>query len=136
LTIDIVDAIERKLKTDLNGKVEKKNIGYGRLPVTTKANTVNFFEVAQADGYQINYDSVTLQFSVWCLDKWDAVEIKDIIHKSYSGFRGTLNTTGGTVEINWTELIDAGALPESDPQLYGQFLRFTFRYRGSNIGGI
>ncbi len=114
----------------------KENIAYARGIVTNTWPQVHYFEVTSTEGYITDYDSITVQFSVWALDKFSALRIADIVEKIFKRLHEKITVTGGVVDINWSQLIDSGALPETDPQLFGQFLRFTFRYRGENLGGF
>ena len=112
------------------------NIAFERGPVSNTWPQVHFFEVSAIDGYQVDFNFVTVQFSCWALDKWDAVAIKEAVYHEFNRFIGEITTSLGTVKITWSELVDSGPLPEADPTLYGQYLRFKFRYRGENIGGL
>lgn len=133
----MLEAIDKTLKasTALVALVPKASINYARGPVSATWPAVHYFEVATTEGYQADYNSVTIQFSAWALDMHSALQIKEVVHSLFSRFHGKIAITGGSVDINWTELVDSGALPETDPQLFGSFLRFQFRYRGVNLGG-
>jgi len=136
-TEPILEAINSKLfATTALTAIVGNNIAYARGPIDGTWPQVHYFEVAEVEGYQLDYNSITVQFSAWAHDKYQVLEIKRILSVLFSRFRGTISVTGGTVDINWTELVDSGALPESDPQLFGQQLRYQFRYRGTNIGGF
>lgn len=111
------------------------NIAYARGPVSNTWPQVHYFEVANSEGYQVDFNTITIQLSAWSLDKFQALAMKEVLYGIFSRFKGLTSVTGGTVDITWTELVDSGALPETDPQLFGQYLRFLFRYRGANIGG-
>lgn len=112
------------------------NIAYERGPVGDTWPLVHFFEVSSMDGYQVDYNFCTVQFSCWALDKWDALALKEIIYNEFNRFSGKVTTSLGDVDINWTEMIDSGALPQADATLYGSYVRFKFRYRGANLGGL
>ena len=133
----IVEAIDKKLKasTALVALVPKASIGYGRGPITATWPNIHFFEVASGEGYQVDFNSCTVQISIWATNPKSALSIKEVVYGILSRFRGKIAIAGGSVDITWTELVDSGALPETDPQLYGQYLRFLFRYRGENLGG-
>jgi len=102
------------------------NIHYARGPVTSQWPQVIYFDVATGTNYNIDYDTLTVQFSAWSTDKFQVLTMRSLLYNMFLRFRSS--------DINWTELIDSGALPQDDQQLYGQFLRFQFRYRGANIG--
>jgi len=112
------------------------NIAYARGAIDNTWPQVHFFEVATTEGYMADYNSVTIQFSAWALDSYDALQIKEIIYSIFSRLHGKTAITGGSVDINFSTLVDSGALPESDPQLFGSYLRFRFFYRGTNLGGF
>lgn len=137
MTKDLITAINNTLfaSTELQGKVAKR-IAYARGTVGSKWPQVHYFEVAETVGYLADYNSITIQFSAWSLNKYESLEIKDILKTLFTRFRGVISITGGEVDINWSELIDSGALPETDPTLYGQYLRYIFKYRGKNLGGL
>lgn len=111
------------------------NIAYARGPISNTWPQVHYFEVTGLEGYQVDFNTLTVQLSAWSNDKFQALAIKEVLYGIFSRFKGLTSVTGGTVDITWTELVDSGALPETDPQLFGQYLRFLFRYRGANIGG-
>ena len=133
----VIEAVDKKLKASpaLVALVPKTSIGYGRGPITATWPNIHFFEVASGEGYQVDFNSCTVQISAWSTDPKNALKIKEAIYGIFSRLRGDVAITGGSVDITWTELVDSGALPETDPQLYGQYLRFLFRYRGENLGG-
>ena len=133
----VVEAIDKKLKasTALVALVPKTSIGYGRGPVTATWPNINYFDLAPREGYQVDFNSLTIQISIWALNPKSALAIKEVVYGIFARFRGKIAIAGGSVDITWTELVDSGALPETDPQLYGQYLRFLFRYRGENLGG-
>jgi hypothetical protein len=101
------------------------NIHYARGPVTSQWPQVIYFDVATSTGYNIDYDTVTVQFSAWSTNKFQSLTMRTVLYNMFLRFNNA--------DFNWTELIDSGALPQDDQQLYGQFLRFQFRYRGANI---
>ncbi len=111
-------------------------IHFARGPVTSNYPQVIYFDVAERDSYQIDYDKATIQVSSWAQDKYNALKIHNILRKLFREFRGTVTTYLGDVEINWTQLVDTSALPQDDPQLFGHQLRFELRTRGQNIGGL
>ena len=112
------------------------NITYARGPVEGTWPQVHFFEVSSMDGYQLDFNYCTVQFSCWALDKWDALALEEVVYTEFNRFIGKVTTSLGIVDITWTEMIDSGALPEADPTLYGTYVRFKFRYRGANLGGL
>jgi hypothetical protein len=101
------------------------NMHYARGPVTSQWPQIIYFDVATSTAYNIDYDTVTVQFSAWSTDKWQALTMRTVLYNMFLRFNNA--------DFNWTQLIDSGALPQDDQQLYGQFLRFQFRYRGANI---
>jgi len=111
------------------------NIAYARGPIEGTWPQVHYFDVSEITNHKIDFEKLTIQFSCWALDKWDALAMKEIIRAEFLRFTGFVAITGGNVEITWSKLIDSGALPEADPTLFGQFLRFQFSIRGTNIGG-
>jgi hypothetical protein len=133
---NVIAAVHSKLfaSTELTAIVGT-NIAYARGPISNTWPQVHYFEVAGIEGYQVDFNSCTIQFSAWSLDKFQALAMKEVLYGIFSRFKGLTSVTGGTVDITWTELVDSGALPDTDPQLFGQYLRFLFRYRGANIGG-
>lgn len=118
--------------TDIVGS----EIHFARGPATSNYPQVIYFDVAERDSYQIDYDKATIQISSWAHDKYNALKIHNIIRKLFREFRGVVTTYLGDVEINWTQLVDTSALPQDDPQLFGHQLRFELRTRGQNIGGL
>jgi hypothetical protein len=138
ISAPIIELIEKLLKgsAQLTALVPKTSINYARGPVNSTWPQVNFFEVAATEGYQVDFNSCTVQISAWALDAKQALKIKEIIHSIICRFRGKVIVTDGEITVTWSELIDSGAMPENDPQLYGQYVRYLFRYRGKNIGGI
>lgn len=112
------------------------NVQYARGGVENTYPLVRFFEVASSDGYQVDYNSVTFQFDAVALDAYTALQIKEVLYTLLNRFHGKVALSGGNVEINWSTMIDSGALPDTDLQLYGSFLRFSFKYRGKNLGGF
>lgn len=109
------------------------NINYANGPIGNTWPQVHYFGVTETLGYLIDYDMQQVQISIWGLDKWDVLNSKEIIKAALIEYSGTVNLSGGkTIEINWSELSDAGALP-SDNDLYGEFLRINFKYRGTNL---
>jgi hypothetical protein len=119
------------LKTIVGTKIE-----YAKAPTSTKWPLLIYFDVVPQVGYQIDYNALTVQFSFWSTNKWEALELREIITNTFNRLRGTFTTAEGDVEINWSELIDSGPLAETDTQLYGFMCRYFFRYRGQNIGGV
>lgn len=132
----VLDAVNVMLFADssITGIVGT-NIAYARGPVSNKWPQVHYFEVTDTYGYQCDFNSHTVQISAWALDKWDALNLKIYLTNLFLRYRGKVSITGGTVDITWCEIIDSGALPESDPQLFGQYIRVKIRYRGTNLGG-
>jgi hypothetical protein len=112
------------------------NIAFARGPVDNTWPQVHFFKVSTGEGYQVDFNQVTIQMSVWADDKWTALSIKEIIYNEFKRYIGKIATSLGVVDITWTEMIDSGALPEADSTLFGEYLRFKFRYRGANLGGL
>lgn len=112
------------------------NIAYDRGQVGNTWPQVHFFEVSSMAGYQVDFNYCIVQFSCWALDKWDALNLKEIVYQEFDRFIGKITTSLGVVDITWSEMIDSGALPEADATLYGQYVRFKFRFRGANLGGL
>jgi len=135
----IVNAIQNKLFacTALTAIVGT-NIAYAQGPIVGTWPQVHFFKVSSIDGYKVDFNYYTAQFSTWALDKWDAITINDIVYAEFNRFIGKVSAspTVGDVDITWSEMIDSGALPEADTTLHGQYVRFKFRYRGANLGGL
>ena len=104
---------------------------YARGPISSEFPQVVYFDVSSTNGYLLDYNSETIQVSVWANDEFTALNISESIHSIFNRFHGIINT----VNINYIELIDRGALPQEDQQLKGQFLRYQIRYRGTNLGG-
>ena len=77
----IIEAIDKKLKASsaLVALVPKTSIGYGRGPITATWPNVHFFEVASGEGYQVDFNSCTVQISAWSTDPKNALKIKEII---------------------------------------------------------
>jgi hypothetical protein len=118
------------LKTAVN-----ERIFYARGPISSQWPQVHYFDVAMSTTHVIDFDALTIQVSVWGLDQFQVLNISDLIYSTLIRYTGTVDIGGGeTVDINFMQLIDRGALPEADQQLKGQFLRFVVRYRGQNIG--
>jgi len=137
IATNALDAILKTLtdSTEL-AAIVGSNIAYARGAISDTYPLVHFFEVASSVGYKADYNSITVQFSAWADNSYDALQLKEILYTLFNRFHGKIVLTGGTVDINWTTLVDSGALPEGDPQLYGSFLRFKFMYRGTNLGGF
>jgi hypothetical protein len=114
------------------------NINYAKGPVSNTWPQVIYFDVVDMTGHKVDFEHLTVQFSCWSEadNPWQALEIKEIIRAEFLRFRGLVAITGGSVDITWSDLIDSGALPDADSTLFGQFLRFKFSIRGSNIGGF
>lgn len=112
------------------------NIHYARGPVDGTLPQVIFFDVTATSGYIVDYNSATMQFSCWSNDKYQAMQLADIIRLLFNRFSGNVTTYLGSVQINFTNMIDSSALPESDPNVFGYQSRFQFWMRGTNIGGI
>jgi hypothetical protein len=106
-------------------------IYYARAPVGSTYPQVIYYDIASGTDYLVDFDSVTVQFSIWANDEFTALNISELIYRQMNRLGGIMSQ----VYITHTELIDRGALPETDQQLKGQFLRFVVRYRGQNIGG-
>jgi hypothetical protein len=113
------------------------NIGYGRLPVSSTWPCVHYFEVSQTSDRDMDFDRWTIQVSAWSQDKYQAATIKKILYDQFNRLTD-YNVTVGTevVKIHRADIIDAGALPTDDNQLFGAFIRFAIKYRGKNIGGF
>jgi len=111
------------------------NIHYARAPVTTAWPQVIFFAVAERDAYLLDYKKATVQVSVWAAEKYQALKIYGIIKEIFREYRGLVATGIGNIDVNWTQLVDASALPQADGQLFGHQLRFELRTRGGNLIG-
>lgn len=103
-------------------------IYYARGPVTSAWPQLVYFDVTETNGYQVDYNSVTVQFSLWSTDTFQALSLIERVRVIFSRLSDIVSGS-----FNYVSLIDSGALPQEDQQLYGQFLRFQFRYRGENI---
>jgi hypothetical protein len=113
------------------------NIDYKRGAVEKTWPLVHFFPVSAMVGYRADFNFCTMQFSIWSTEKVETLAIKEIVNNIFERYRGKVTVANyGIVDITWTELIDSGALPEADPTLFGEYLRFKFRYRGANLGGL
>ena len=106
-------------------------IYYGRAPVTSTWPQLVYFDVTETTGYQVDYNTVTVQFSLWSTDRFQALSLIERVRVIFNRLSDSVSG-----KFNYVSLIDSGALPQEDQQLYGQFLRFQFRYRGANIGGV
>jgi len=113
-----------------------KQIHYSRGPVTATWPQLVYFDVSATPGYEIDYHRATVQFSMWSQDKYNTLYIRDAIYRLFHGFSGIVVIQGGTVDINYSAVIDSGVLQEADPYLFGQQLRVQFSYRGENLGGM
>ncbi len=107
-----------------------KNIHYARAPVSSNYPQVIYFDVAARTEPVMDHDKVTVQFSAWSGDKFQALTLQRIIYTMWLRYSGTV----GAVKINWTELSDMAALPQDDAQLFGYQVRFEIRTKGANIG--
>lgn len=111
-------------------------IDYARGAVSCVWPLITYFEVSEGTAYVADYDRILVQCSIWAESPFVALDIASKVEKLFRRFRGPIVTPRGTVDINWTSLVDAGALPQADERLFGQFLRYEFRYRGQNLGGV
>jgi hypothetical protein len=133
----ILEAIQKLLfaNTALKNALSSR-IYYDRGPVSSTWPQLVFFDVTETQGYLIDYDSVTVQFSVWAATAHSALQIIEMVKKIVLRLHAGVDISGGNkVFINWSSLLDSGELPGSDQQLHGQFLRIRFNYRGENLGG-
>lgn len=132
-----LNAIDLLLKNDaevyasVNGRID-----YARGAVSRVWPLITYFEVSANTGYVADYDRIIVQCSIWAESPFVALDIASKVEKLLRRFRGPIVTPRGTVDINWTSLVDAGALPQADERLFGQFLRYEIRYRGQNLGGV
>lgn len=133
----IIEAIHKKLMDNVAIKTAlSSRIYYARGPVSSTWPQMIYFDVAETQGYLIDFDSVTVQFSVWATTAPQALNIIEMVRKTVTRINETVSISGGkTAKINWSSLLDSGELPGSDQQLHGQFLRVRFNYSGENIGG-
>lgn len=128
---DALEQIHGFLFTDTTLAAALSNrMYYARGPVVSQWPQLIYFDVAETNGYQLDYDSVTVQFSIWSTDKFQALTLIERVRLIFNRLSDIVSGS-----FNYVSLIDSGALPQDDQQLYGQFLRFQFRYRGKNIGG-
>jgi len=132
----LIDAIHRRLfssnalKTALSSR-----IAYARAPVSSTWPQMIYFDVTDTQGYLVDFDSVTIQFSIWANNAPDVLKYSEIVRGLMTRLHGNYPHTTGNIFINWAEMIDAGQLPGDDQQLHGQFLRVKYNYRGQNLGG-
>ena len=132
----VLQAVHARLfaSSDLAAEVGTR-INYARAPVGTDYPQVIYFDVASRTGGVMDYDKVTVQFSAWSNDKYQALRIQEILYRLWLRYSGVVAITGGdNVDVNWTELVDQSALPQDDPQLFGYQIRFELRVKGANIG--
>ena len=108
-------------------------INYSKAPITAEWPLLHYFDVTKVIGYLMDFNSVTVQFSVWSQDKFEALQLRGILENNLLRLNDTITTNTGMVKITWSVLIDSGALPSVDSFLYGQFLRVNFRYLGNNL---
>ena len=111
-------------------------IYYERGPVSSTWPQLIYFDVAETQGYLIDYDSVTIQVSVWSTKATEALRLIELVKATLTRMNEKVTLSNGrSATINWSSLIDSGELPGSDQQLKGQFIRVKFNYLGQNIGG-
>ena len=103
------------------------NIHYARAPINSTFPQVIYFSVAGRDAYNVPYDGATIQVSSWSADKLQALRLHTKIREIFREYSGIVTTYLGDVNVNWTEFIEAAALPQEDAQLYGYQLRFEIR---------
>jgi hypothetical protein len=133
----VLEAVHTKIFADTDIKAEVgTNIHYARGCVTSIWPQIVYWDVTAQQGYNVDFNSVTVQFSVWGDDKFQVTKITELIALLFGRFSGTVTTGLGDVEINYTSLIDTSALPTEDDNLYGRQLRYLISYRGLNLGGL
>jgi hypothetical protein len=132
----ILEAINKRLfgNTALKNALSSR-IYYARGPVSATWPQMIYFDVTDVQGYLIDFDSMTVQFSVWATTAISALNLSVMVRDLMTRMGGQYALGTGTVYINFSQLIDAGELPGDDQQLYGQYLRVKYNYRGTNIGG-
>lgn len=132
----ILEAIHKTLFANVALKTALgSRIYYARGPISSTWPQLIYFDVTDTQGYLIDYDSVTVQFSVWSTTAPDALKHIESVRKMMTRLNGDIALSVGSVYINWSSLIDSGEVPGSDQQLHGQFIRVRFNYRGENLGG-
>lgn len=133
----IIEAVHKKLFENAALKAAlSSRIYYARGPVSSTWPQLIYFDVADTQGYLIDFDSVTIQISLWAETAPQAVKLIELARSTLTRLNETVSLSGGrTAKINWSSLIDSGELPGSDQQLHGQFLRVRINYLGENLGG-
>lgn len=133
---DVLKAVHARLFADsaLTAVVGNR-IQYARAPTGNTYPQLIYFDVASRTEAVVDYDKVTVQFSVWSADKFEALRLHEIVYRSWLRYTGTIDIGGGeSLRVNWVQLVDQSALPQDDPQLFGYQLRFEIRAKGANIG--
>ena len=133
---DVLKAVHARLfaNSELTAIVGNR-IQYARAPIGTTYPQVIYFDVASRTEAVADYDKVTVQFSAWSSDKFEALRLNKLLYEMWLRYTGTVDIGGGEeLRVNWTQLVDQSALPQDDPQLFGYQLRFEIRAKGANIG--
>ena len=103
-------------------------IYFARAPIDSQFPQVHWFDVSDTLAYQIDFNSVIVQFSMWATNSFEALSLKSELMK-YHRYSGTLNG----VKVNWAEVIDNGSLYSEEKNEYGSFIRVKYNYVGENI---
>ncbi len=131
---NVLEMVEIKLKA-LSGSTGISEVHFARGPISGTWPQAHFFKSAETLNYRIDYDMAQIQVSVWGLEAEKLIVLSAIEYykKALVELHETVSLSAGSIEINWSELADSGALPVDDTQLYGEFIRVNFRYRGENL---
>jgi len=101
--------------------------------ISTTLPQMQYFIVTETEGYQVDFNSMTVQFSAYSNDFTEPRKMCNIVKAHFSRLSGVYAVTGGNIDINYCQFIDSGFLDRGDAKIHGQYLRYRIWYRGTNI---